>query len=103
MQGWPGVSFVGYGDGTQVGAPARLDRNTAHPSLTLRPGGSAQAPITIAAPAVFDPKQCAATAADGLRVYPPGSRTSLYIADQRDVCSSTTIDQMAVGAFAPSR
>ena len=39
LQGWPGVAFVGGGNGTQLGKPATLDRSTPHPTVTLAPGG----------------------------------------------------------------
>ena len=53
---------------------------------------------------MFPAATCAPLPADGIRVYQPGSTQSLFIkgagAGTGDVCSSTTEDQMSVGAFA---
>lgn len=38
LQGWPGVSFVGGGDGTQIGASAKQDAASPHETVTLDPG-----------------------------------------------------------------
>ncbi|WP_367183063.1 DUF4232 domain-containing protein [uncultured Cellulomonas sp.] len=49
LQGWPGVSFVAEGDGTQLGAgTADPDRAGERPTITPDPGASARAPLSIA-------------------------------------------------------
>ncbi|WIE54038.1 DUF4232 domain-containing protein [Curtobacterium sp. MCBD17_003] len=106
LQGWPGVSYVGDGNGTQIGAPAKLDRGVPHPTVTLQHGAAAQAYIDIADAAVFDPAECKPVHPDGLRVYPPGSRTSIFLrgggsAGDGTACSSTKDVQMSVDAFIP--
>jgi hypothetical protein len=89
LQGWPGVSFVGGGDGTQLGAAAEQDRGT-YPSdtVTLAPGGQAFVPLTIAQALNYSNAECAPREADGLRVYPPGSEESLFISYPQTACSS---------------
>jgi hypothetical protein len=99
LQGWPGVSLVGDGNGTQLGAAAHLDRSTPHPTVTVDPGGRLQAPLDYVNASVYDPAECKQATADGLRVYPPGSTTSLFIADQLAACTTTTHDLLTVGAF----
>lgn len=79
LQGWPGVSYVGDGNGTQLGSSAVLDRTTAHPTVTLAPHASAQAPIDFVAVAVFPASSCRPQPVDGLRVYPPGNKQALLI------------------------
>jgi hypothetical protein len=80
LQGWPGVSFVGGGDGAQIGAAATLDRSSPHGSVTLAPGSSAHANLSVANAQNFD-EGCEQTTADGLRVYPPGEKRSLFVQD----------------------
>jgi len=89
LQGWPGVSFVGGGDGTQLGAPAEQDRST-YPSdtVTLAPGGQAFVPLTIVQALDYSNAECAPREADGFRVYPPGSEESLFISYPQTACSS---------------
>jgi len=80
LHGYPGVSFVGGGNGTQLGAAADFDPSVAVASVTLAPGGSAHAPLKIAMAGNYDAADCQPSAADGLRIYPPGETHSLFIA-----------------------
>ncbi|ARC58563.1 hypothetical protein AS850_15855 [Frondihabitans sp. 762G35] len=79
LQGWPGVSFVGHGDGRQIGAAAVQNRTASHPTVTLRPGARAIVPLRIVQAANFPSSSCSPVAADGFRVYPPGSKTALFV------------------------
>lgn len=99
LQGWPGVSFVGDGNGTQLGAPATLDWSAPHPTLTIKPGGKVQAPIDYSNADVYAPSECQEKLADGFRVYPPGSRTSIFIPEKWEACTSTQHKLLTVGAF----
>lgn len=99
LQGWPGVSFVGDGNGTQLGAAATLDRTTPHPTLTIEPGGKVQAPLHYSNAAVYPASECGQKEADGFRVYPPGSTQSLFITEKWDACTSSQHDLLTVGAF----
>jgi hypothetical protein len=92
LQGWPGVSFVGDGNGTQIGQAATFDRASAHPTVTLKPGAIAVAPLKITQAANYSNADCSPVAADGFRVYPPGSKASLYIkAAGYTACKSTSV------------
>lgn len=79
LQGWPGVSFVGDGNGTQIGAAAVLDRDVPHGTVTLAPGASALAPLKIVRAENVPTADCSPLPADGFRVYPPGSKSSVFI------------------------
>jgi hypothetical protein len=100
LQGWPGVSFVGDGNGTQLGKPADFDRSTPHPTVVLKPGGTAQAPLRITQALNYPEADCQPKPADGFRVYPPGSTESLFVKDA-DVtaCTSDSISLLTVGAL----
>lgn len=102
LQGWPGVSFVGDGNGTQLGAPADLDRSAPHPTVTLQPGGTAQAPLKIVQALNYSKADCNPQQADGFRVYPPGSTASLFVKDaDATACRSASISLLTVGALVP--
>lgn len=104
LQGWPGVAFVGGGDGTQLGAPATLDRSSEHPTVPLAPGGYAEAILTMVQAANFDAAECEPQQSEGFRVYPPGSTLSLYIGAGGDLftaCASDSVQQLSVGALKP--
>ncbi|WP_144761778.1 DUF4232 domain-containing protein [Curtobacterium sp. 9128] len=100
LQGWPGVSLVGDGNGTQIGRAATLDRSTSHATVTLKPGTTAVAHFHYVQADAFDTATCKPVAGDGFRVYPPGSRTSLFIPAQ-GVRGCTAGDEavFTVGAF----
>ncbi len=48
-------------------------------TLTLAPGASAHAQLSIATAANYDAAVCRPKTADGLRVYPPDQTLSLFI------------------------
>jgi len=101
LQGWPGVSFVGDGNGTQVGAAATLDRSSAHDTVSFAPGGEAQAVVQMTQAANYDPAECEPRAVDGFRVYPPGSVEALFVPAGGDLftaCANPDVQQLSVGA-----
>lgn len=101
LQGWPGVSFVGNGNGTQLGNPADFDRSTPHATVVLQPGGTAQAPLKIVQAMNYPEADCKPQKADGFRVYPPGSTESLFVKDDNvTACTTTTVTLLTVGALA---
>ncbi|QZN87716.1 DUF4232 domain-containing protein [Cellulomonas sp. C5510] len=102
LQGWPGVSFVGGGDGEQVGASATLDRSSAHDTVTLDPGGTAHAPLTVSVAQNYPAESCSPVQPDGFRVYPPGSTESLYVPDaDLEACASPDVTLLTVQALQP--
>jgi hypothetical protein len=103
LQGWPGVSFVGGGNGTQIGNAATLDRATPHPTLSIRPGGEVQAIVTVEAAGNWDSATCHPRVTDGFRVIPPGSRQSLFVGASGSLfesCASTSVHQLTTSAIA---
>ncbi|MEN2736783.1 DUF4232 domain-containing protein [Microbacterium sp. X-17] len=101
LQGWPGVSFVGDGNGTQLGNAAQFDRTTPHDTVVLQPGGTAQAPLKITQALNYPDADCKPKPADGFRVYPPGSTESLFVkADNYTACTTTTVNLLTVGGLA---
>lgn len=102
LQGWPGVSFVGDGNGTQIGASATLDRSGAHPTITLAAGQTAYAPLRIVQAGNLEPGNCTTQQPDGFRVYPPGSKQSLFVASTAyTACRQQSAELLSVRAFVP--
>ncbi|WP_285725718.1 DUF4232 domain-containing protein [Psychromicrobium xiongbiense] len=101
LDGYPGVSLVGKGNGTQLGAPA--DRDASRPSagpITMVPGASANAVLRYTQAGNY--QNCTQTPADGLRVYPPSATDSLYIAQPLTACTESSMVLLEIGAFAAS-
>jgi len=102
LQGWPGVSFVGGGDGSQIGAAATRATNSPHPTVTLAPGAVAVAPLQVAVAANYPTDECDPVAADGFRVYPPGSEQSLFVRDPDfTACRSDSAGLLTVFGLVP--
>jgi hypothetical protein len=81
---YPGVSFVAGDDGHQVGDPASRV-SAATPTVTLQPGQTASAALSIANVGVYDPAQCKPVAVRGLRVYPPNNTAAQFVPLTGDV------------------
>lgn len=84
--GHPGVSFVDA-SGAQIGKPASQDHATKK-TITLAPGGQANALLRQPDAGNFAPSACHETTADRLRVYPPGETVPLFVHDAVQVCST---------------
>ncbi|OZB48153.1 MAG: hypothetical protein B7X40_07820 [Cellulomonas sp. 14-74-6] len=102
LQGWPGVSFVGGGNGTQLGAAADRDDTGSHTLVTLAPGAAAHVPMRIANAQNYDAAACNPAPADGLRVYPPGQKDALFVsASGLTACRSDVQHLLSVQAVQP--
>lgn len=89
LEGYPGVSLVDQA-GRQLGAPAaRADTTGSVHAVTLPPGGTANAMLRVADVDDFSPADCRPAPANGLRIYPPGSRTAIFV--QHDLRACTTL------------
>lgn len=100
IQGWPGVSIVGGGNGTQIGQAAAFDRTSPHSTVSLATNATALALLRIVEAGNYDASQCVPTKGDGLRIYPPGQKASLYIpVTGLTGCKSMSVSLLTVDAF----
>ncbi|MGH3508991.1 MAG: DUF4232 domain-containing protein [Nocardioidaceae bacterium] len=95
--GFGGVSYVGGGDGTQVGAPASRQGNPA--KLRLAPGKRAVAVLQEVEAGNYDSTTCRPVKVDGLRVYPPNQTASLYVAQAGTGCRSTKVKLLTIRPY----
>lgn len=98
LKGNPGVSYVGRGNGTQLGAPAGWDRSKKSADIALKSGASAQAILKQTNAGNYGAR-CRPVTADGLRVYPPSATDALFIKYTHPACANTNIVLMSVSAF----
>ena len=68
VRGYGGLSYVGHGDGTQIGAAATRERGKVR-TVVLRPGGRARSLVTEAVAEVYPKGECRPQPVDGFRVY----------------------------------
>lgn len=100
LQGWPGVSLVGSGNGTQIGAAAKFDRSTSHATITVKPGSAAEATLQYVEADNYERSKCQPAKADGFRVFPPGNKASIFASYPTVTgCKSTSVSLLTVGGL----
>lgn len=93
LRGAPGVSAVGDGNGTQLGAPATRSQTGAKDVELAANGGTATAHLhSVNIDSGGGPlgSACAAKQADGLRIYPPHSTVAVFVKESVYACTSGT-------------
>ena len=98
-RGYPGVSYVGFGNGTQIGRAATWDAGVVR-TILLAPRQHADAPIRMVNVQNYPASVCRPTPVDGLRVYVPGSRLAKFIAFRTTGCRSTNVTTIFVKPLA---
>lgn len=102
LQGWPGVSFVGGGNGTQIGAAATQDRTAKHPTVMLLPNGHAHVPLQITQAENYPKATCRPTTIDGLRIYVPGETKAIFVRESEVMaCANKDVEQLRTQAVVP--
>jgi Protein of unknown function (DUF4232) len=102
LRGFPGVSYVTGDDGHQVGAAAAMSGPRGG-EVVLKPGAAAAAQLQLVNVANFDAAVCKPTPVRGLRVYPPGDTTSLYVERAGTGCAGAPPgDQLSVQTLKPA-
>jgi hypothetical protein len=77
--GYGGVSYVGDGNGTQIGASAVRQDHAAVKTFVVKPGGRLRSPIDEVTARNFPKKTCRRAHVDGFRVYVPNATRSQYV------------------------
>jgi hypothetical protein len=96
--GFGGVSYVGGGNGTQIGASAT--RFGGHARLyVLKPGQTLRSRIDETNEGVYDRSECHPRHVDGFRVYVPNSHVSQYVAHPTTGCASTRVHLLTHAAY----
>jgi hypothetical protein len=95
--GFGGLSYVGYGNGTQVGAAAdRVGRST---RFTLRPGQRAVSRVDATIAGNYPRHRCSPHPVDGFRVYIPNETDSLFVAHRTRGCLNSAVHLLTHRAF----
>ncbi len=100
LAGFPGVSYVAAG-GVQSGNPAQRTGDP-YGTVTLKPHGTASAALHDSnGIGGYDPAQCQLTAAEGLRIYPPGEKNALFLPWATQHCAGASIHALTIGPLKP--
>lgn len=98
VRGYGGLSYVGHGNGTQVGAAA--DRTPSNkPRVVLEPGDKVGSAVSETSVAPYPKKKCRPTSVDGFRVYVPDETRSQFIEHHTTGCANTAIHLIAHKAY----
>jgi hypothetical protein len=96
--GYGGLSYVGGGDGTQIGAPA--DR-TPSPlrSIVLRPRQRVISQVVEVVADVYSPRECRPAPVDGFRVYVPNATRAQYVRHPTTGCRNPDLHLISHRAY----
>lgn len=98
--GYGGLSYVGHGNGTQIGAAAQRDRSgAAVRTLVLKPGQRARSAVSEAVAQVYPRRTCRPVHVDGFRVYPPNETHSLYVKHPTTGCANPKVHLLSHQAY----
>ncbi len=92
--GYGGLSYVGGGDGTQVGAAADRDGGPVR-TVVLSPGDRAVSRVDETVAGVYPRRHCRPTPVDGFRVYVPNETRSQFVAHPTRGCADRQVHLIA--------
>jgi hypothetical protein len=99
--GFGGVSLVGDGNGTQIGAPADRTEPGKVRAITLRPDGRATATLRVTNAENYSPSKCDPAPAEGFRIYPPNETHATYVARGSTGCRNDTVHLLTLTPYQP--
>lgn len=98
VQGYGGLSYVGGGDGTQVGAPADRAPATAR-RVVLEPGERALSRVTETVAQDYPRRACRPVPVDGFRVYAPDATRASFVRHATTGCLDDAVHLLSHGPF----
>ena len=96
--GYGGLSYVGHGDGTQVGAAADRTDGTVR-SIVLQPGERVKSRVDETVAGNYPTKKCRPTHVDGFRVYVPNSTVAQFVKHPTTGCAKRGVHLIAHRPF----
>jgi hypothetical protein len=96
--GYGGLSYVGGGDGTQIGAPADRTKSKVR-QLVVRPGERVVSPVVEVAAGAYGRHQCRPAKVEGFRIYLPNETRSQFIAHPTTGCRKDAVHLLSHKAF----
>jgi hypothetical protein len=95
--GFGGLSYVGDGDGTQIGAPA--DRDGTAVRVVLAPGQRVRSQVDETRAQNYPRKRCHRTHVDGFRIYVPDSTAAQFVAHPTTGCRNDAVHLLSHRAY----
>jgi hypothetical protein len=98
-RGFGGLSYVGDGNGTQIGAAADRDHSTPVRTRTLRPGDRVRSLVDETRAGNFGRHRCRPAAVDGFRVYVPDASVSQFVPHATTGCRNDAVHLISHRAY----
>jgi hypothetical protein len=96
--GYGGLSYVGGGDGTQIGAAADRTPSTVR-TIVLRPGQRVVSAVSETVADVYPRRECRPAHVDGFRVYIPNETHSQFVKHPTTGCRNDAVHLLAHKAY----
>ena len=96
LYGYPGVSLAGGSPAAQIGAAAVRNPSPAPKTVTLAPGGEANAVLQVTVAGNYPAATCNPTAATTLVVYPPNQTASVSVPYSTTGCAAQGVSILHV-------
>ena len=96
--GFGGLSYVGNGDGTQIGAAADREPGRIR-TIVLRPGERVRSRVTETSAGPYPRRKCRPAHVDGFRVYVPNATESQYIEHPTTGCRNAAVHLLSHRAY----
>jgi hypothetical protein len=98
VRGYGGLSYVGGGNGSQVGAAA--DRTPGHkPKVVLEPREAVRSAVVETSYAPYPQAKCQPRPVDGFRVYVPDETRSQFVEHETTGCANPDVHLLAHKAY----
>ncbi|NYD43376.1 DUF4232 domain-containing protein [Nocardioides panaciterrulae] len=98
VRGYGGLSFVGHGDGTQIGAAAQRTPSRVR-TIVVRPGQRVVSEVAQGRTAPYPKRRCHPTHVDGFRVYLPDETRAQYVPHPTRGCRNPHVHLLAHQAY----
>lgn len=96
--GFGGLSYVGGGDGTQIGAAAERTPSRVR-TILVRPGQKVVSAVAEVDATVYPRHRCRPADVDGFRVYLPNETASQYVEHATTGCRNTRVHLLSHKAY----
>jgi uncharacterized protein DUF4232 len=97
-RGYGGLSYVGHGDGTQIGAAATREKSRVR-TIVVHPGERVVSAVDEISADPYPRRTCRPAHVDGFRVYLPDETRSQYIAHPTTGCRNTRVHLLSHKAY----
>lgn len=97
--GFGGISYVGGGDGTQIGAPADRIRPNHWRNYVLKPGQRLISRVAEVSASPYPKNKCRPAHVDGFRVYVPNATKSQYVDHPTTGCRNHKIHLLSHASY----